>query len=193
MIILIWFFFFAEKEEVKKPLIAGKQPKIAGKQPKIAGKEPRAPIEKKDKKSDDSESEDGSDEGPKPLKIKQHNMEDNNKKGNKKGGKKRKKLSDLYGSDDDGDGDSGSDFKLSGFGSKSRKLRKIQIMENQESCSTLVENQIKNGPDAGKDEQALVHTRSIGAKNEERVEENNLTYAEVWALRQKIFQENVKI
>ena len=66
-------------------------------------------------------------------------------------------------------------------------------MENQESCSTLVENQIKNGPDAGKDEQVLVHTRSIGAKNEEIVEENNLTYAEVWALRQRIFQENVEI
>merc|ERR1712086_1180806 len=94
-----------EKEEDKKPIIAGKQPKIAGKQPKIAGKEPRAPIEKKDKKSDD-------DEDPKPLKIKQHNMEDNNKKGSKKGGKKRKKLGDLSGSDDDGD--SGSDFKLSG-------------------------------------------------------------------------------
>ena len=90
-------------------------------------------------------------------------------------------------------GDSNSSYSFKSEGSKSRKLRKIQIMENQESCSTLVENQIKNGPDAGKDEQALVHTRSIGAKNEERVEENNLTYAEVWALRQKIFQENVKI
>ena len=51
----------------------------------------------------------------------------------------------------------------------------------------------QDGPDAGKDEQVLVHTRSIGDKNEEVVEENNLTYAEVWALRQKIFQENVKI
>ena len=65
-------------------------------------------------------------------------------------------------------------------------------MENQDSCSSLVENQ-SHGPDAGKDEQVLVHTRSIGDKNEEVVEENNLTYAEVWALRQKIFQENVKI
>ena len=86
-----------------------------------------------------------------------------------------------------------SSYSFKSEGSKSWKLRKIQIMENQESCSTLVENQIKNGPDAGKDEQALVHTRSIGAKNEERVEENNLTYAEVWALRQRIFQENVEI
>ena len=95
-------------------------------------------------------------------------------------------------------------------------------MENQDSsCSTLVEDQshhsvlsdhqleldgvtcrelktlnrvvIQDGPDAGKDEQVLVHTRSIGDKNDEVVEENNLTYAEVWALRQKIFQENVKI
>merc|ERR1712129_225294 len=80
--------------------------------PKIAGKEPRAPIEKKDRKSDDDEDSEDDDEGPKPLKIKQHNMEDNNKKGNRKGGKKRKKLGDLSGSDDDGD--SGSDFKLSG-------------------------------------------------------------------------------
>ena len=66
-------------------------------------------------------------------------------------------------------------------------------MENQKSCSTLVENRIKNGSDAGMDEKVLVHTRSIGDKNEEVVEKNNLTYAEVWALRQKIFQENVKI
>ena len=76
--------------------------------------------------------------------------------------------------------------------SKSHKLRKIQIMENQDSCSSLVENQ-SHRPDAGKDEQVLVHSLSIGDKNEEVVEENNLTYAEVWALRQKIFQENVKI
>ena len=65
-------------------------------------------------------------------------------------------------------------------------------MENQDSCSSLVENQ-SHRPDAGKDEQVLVHSLSIGDKNEEVVEENNLTYAEVWALRQKIFQENVKI
>ena len=65
-------------------------------------------------------------------------------------------------------------------------------MENQDSCSSLVENQ-SHRPDPGQDEQVLVHTRSIGDKNEEVVEENNLTYAEVWALRQKIFQENVKI
>ena len=78
--------------------------------------------------------------------------------------------------------------------SKSQKLRKIQIMENQDSCTTLIENQSKDGPDAGKDEQVLVHTRSIGAKNEDAVvEENNLTYAELWALRQRIFQENVRI
>ena len=70
---------------------------------------------------------------------------------------------------------------------------------------------IQDGPHAGMDEQVLVHTRSIGDKNytvkkiklqgsdpcneetQEVVKENNLTYAEVWALRQKIFQENVKI
>ena len=60
----------------------------------------------------------------------------------------------------------------------------------------------QDGPDAGKDEQVLVHTRSIGDKNytvkkkgsdpcnegtEEVVEESNLTYADVWALRQRIF------
>ena len=67
-------------------------------------------------------------------------------------------------------------------------------MENQDSCTTLIENQSKDGPDAGKDEQVLVHTRSIGAKNEDAVvEENNLTYAELWALRQRIFQENVRL
>ena len=61
-------------------------------------------------------------------------------------------------------------------------------------------------PGAGKEEQVLVHTRYIGDKSytvkkidledeetEEVVEENNLTYAELWALRQRIFQENVRL